>query len=169
MILCSHTEPSKACRVYSQERSLSSRGQARASGAPCAIAFASEGAECRHCRSYRGGRSRAESRQSSSLRGRAELRSFHRTDVGRWEDIDRLIGSAVARYGRLDVMVNNAAIYSGTALLDTSSAQWEQVMRVNLTGMFNGCKRAIQQMINAGAAAGGTRTRDQSWDPSRAS
>ena len=44
-------------------------------------------------------------------------------------------------------MVNNAAIYTGTALLETGAAQWEQVMRVNLTGMFNGCKRAIQQMI----------------------
>jgi glucose 1-dehydrogenase len=73
--------------------------------------------------------------------------SFQRTDVGCWEDIDSLIGNAVLRHGRLDVMVNNAATYSGTALLQTEPAQWEEVMRVNLTGMFNGCKRAIQQMI----------------------
>ena len=73
--------------------------------------------------------------------------SFARTDVGNWEDIDALIGGTVARHGRLDVMVNNAAIFSGTALLDTSAAQWEQVMNVNLTGMFNGCKRAVQQML----------------------
>jgi len=32
-------------------------------------------------------------------------------------------------------------------LLQTEPAQWEQVMRVNLTGIFNGCKRAVQQMI----------------------
>jgi glucose 1-dehydrogenase len=72
---------------------------------------------------------------------------FVKTDVGRWEDVDALIGNTVARHGRLDVMVNNAAIFSGTGLLDTSAAQWETVMTVNLTGMFNGCKRAIQQMI----------------------
>src|SRR5277367_6082349 len=60
---------------------------------------------------------------------------FERTDVGRWEDIDALIGNTVARHGRLDVMVNNAAIFSGTGLLETSAAQWEHVMRVNLTGM----------------------------------
>lgn len=72
---------------------------------------------------------------------------FERTDVGRWEDVDSLIGGAVSRHGRLDIMVNNAAIYSGTALLETDAAQWEDVMRVNLTGMFNGCKRAIRQMI----------------------
>ena len=72
---------------------------------------------------------------------------FVKTDVGRWDDIDSLIGNTVLRHGRLDIMVNNAAIYSGTALLETDAAQWEGVMRVNLTGMFNGCKRAVQQMV----------------------
>lgn len=73
--------------------------------------------------------------------------SFVRTDVGRWEEIDALISQTVARHGRLDIMVNNAATYSGTALLETTERQWEDVLRVNLTGMFNGCKRAVQQMI----------------------
>ena len=72
---------------------------------------------------------------------------FQRTDVGRWDDVAALIQATVERFGRLDVMVNNAATYSGTALLETESEQWERVMRVNLTGMFNGCKRAVQQMI----------------------
>jgi len=53
----------------------------------------------------------------------------------------------VAHWDGIDVMVNNAAIYSGTPLLDTSAAQWAEVLAVNLTGMFNGCKRAVQQMI----------------------
>ncbi len=73
--------------------------------------------------------------------------SFHRTDVGQWQQIDALIGATVARHGRLDVLVNDAMTCSGTALLETSPEQWEQVMRVNLTGMFYGCKRAVQQMI----------------------
>jgi glucose 1-dehydrogenase len=74
--------------------------------------------------------------------------TFHKTDVGRWDEVDSLIGATVAHHGRLDVMVNNAATYSGTALLQTELAQWEDVMRVNLTGMFYGCKRAVQQMIS---------------------
>jgi glucose 1-dehydrogenase len=73
--------------------------------------------------------------------------SFHKTNVARWEEVDSLIGSTVERHGRLDVMVNNAATYSSTPLLETEPAQWEEVLRVNLTGMFNGCKRAVQQMI----------------------
>ena len=73
--------------------------------------------------------------------------SFETVDVGRWEDVDALIANAVSAYGRLDIMVNNAATYSGTAVLDTSAADWQRVVTVNLTGMFNGCKRAVQQMI----------------------
>jgi len=72
---------------------------------------------------------------------------FERTDVSSWRDVDALIGNTVARHGRLDVMVNNAAIYSGTDLLATDPAQWDEVLRVNLQGLFFGCKRAIAQMI----------------------
>lgn len=73
--------------------------------------------------------------------------SFETVDVGHWDDVDSLITQTVAHHGRLDIMVNNAATYTGTALLETSAVQWERVMAVNLTGMFYGCKRAIQQMI----------------------
>jgi len=72
---------------------------------------------------------------------------FERIDVGQWDQVDGLIGAAVARFGRIDVMVNNAAISSATGLLETTEEQWEEVLRVNLTGMFHGCKRAVQQMI----------------------
>jgi NAD(P)-dependent dehydrogenase (short-subunit alcohol dehydrogenase family) len=73
--------------------------------------------------------------------------TFEHANVAAWDDVDALIEKTVARCGRLDIMVNNAAIYSGTPLLDTTAAQWAGVLDVNLTGMFNGCKRAVQQMI----------------------
>jgi glucose 1-dehydrogenase len=81
------------------------------------------------------------------IQGSGGTAVFEQVDVSQWGDIDRLIGATVTRHGRLDVMVNNAAIYSGTALIETTPAQWEQVMGVNLTGMFYGCKRAVQQML----------------------
>jgi len=85
---------------------------------------------------------------TAGLIGRAGgTAAFRKTDVGRWDEVDALIAATVERHGRLDVMVNNAMTYSGTALLQTEPAQWEEVMRVNLTGMFYGCKRAVQQMI----------------------
>jgi glucose 1-dehydrogenase len=73
--------------------------------------------------------------------------SFQSTDVSRWADVDRLVGETVRQHQRLDVMVNNAATYTGTTVLDTTEEQWNRVMAVNLTGMFFGCKRAIQQML----------------------
>ena len=72
---------------------------------------------------------------------------FRRTDVSAWSDVDALVGGTVARYGRLDVMVNNAATYTGTNLVETTPEQWDGVIGVNLTGMFYGCKRAVAQML----------------------
>jgi NAD(P)-dependent dehydrogenase (short-subunit alcohol dehydrogenase family) len=72
---------------------------------------------------------------------------FTRTDVSKWDEIDALVGATVARFGRLDVMVNNAAISAGKALLEEDEAGWDRVMAVNLKGMFFGCKRAVQQML----------------------
>ena len=46
---------------------------------------------------------------------------FEKVDVSQWDQVDRLVSTTVKRYGRLDVMVNNAAIYSGTALIDTTA------------------------------------------------
>jgi glucose 1-dehydrogenase len=83
----------------------------------------------------------------AAIRGRGGKTSFLSADVSRWADIDRLVATAVATHGRLDVMVNNAAIYTGTRLTETTEEQWNRVMAVNLTGMFFGCKRAVQQML----------------------
>jgi glucose 1-dehydrogenase len=73
--------------------------------------------------------------------------SFRPTDVSRWSDVDGLVAETVRLHHRLDIMVNNAAIFSGTTLLETTEEQWNRVMAVNLTGMFFGCKRAVQQML----------------------
>ena len=116
-------------------------------GRAIALSFAAEGADRHRRRSDPPSRSRAASRRSSSSRRAGGEASFETVDVAAGTISTALIAKTVARHGRLDIMVNNAATYSGTALLDTSAEQWEQVMTVNLTGMFYGCKRAIQQMI----------------------
>ena len=72
---------------------------------------------------------------------------FQTTDVAEERDIDRIVSTVVERHGRLDIMVNNAMTFAGAPLLDTSLEEWNRVMAVNLTGMFLGCKRAVQQML----------------------
>jgi glucose 1-dehydrogenase len=72
---------------------------------------------------------------------------FTTVDVSSWTNVDAWISDVVKRFGRLDIMVNNAATFSGTGLVETTPEQWEEVMGVNMTGMFNGCRRAVQQML----------------------
>jgi NAD(P)-dependent dehydrogenase (short-subunit alcohol dehydrogenase family) len=72
---------------------------------------------------------------------------FTLTDVSKWDQVDALVGATVARFGRLDVMVNNAAIFAGKPLLEEDEVGWDRVMAVNLKGVFFGCKRAVQQML----------------------
>ena len=69
------------------------------------------------------------------------------TDVSNWDAVDALVTQTVERFGALDIVVNNAAIFSGTTMLETSEADWDRVMSVNLKGVFFGCKRAVQQMV----------------------
>ena len=81
--------------------------------------------------------------------------AFEPGDVAVWADIDRAVTATVARWGRLDVIVNNAATRAGGPLLETSEADWDRVMAVNAKGVFFGCKRAVQQMLTQAPPADG--------------
>ncbi|MGX8012973.1 SDR family NAD(P)-dependent oxidoreductase [Mesorhizobium sp. ORM8.1] len=72
---------------------------------------------------------------------------YIRTDISDWNAVDALVGATAARYGRLDVMINNAAIYTSTNLIETTPEQWQRVIGVNLTGFFYCSKRAVMQML----------------------
>jgi glucose 1-dehydrogenase len=72
---------------------------------------------------------------------------FQQTDVSNSADIDRLVGNTVQTYGRLDILVNNAAIGVDKPILDTSEEEWDLVMGINAKGVFMACKRAIEQML----------------------
>jgi glucose 1-dehydrogenase len=71
-------------------------------------------------------------------------------DVSKLEDLQRMVDTAVSTYGRLDVMVNNAGIETRTSVLDTTEAQFEKVMAVNLKSAFFGTQLAAKQMIAQG-------------------
>jgi NAD(P)-dependent dehydrogenase (short-subunit alcohol dehydrogenase family) len=70
------------------------------------------------------------------------------TDIADWVAVDRMVTTTIERFGRLDIMVNNAAIYTSTNLLETTPEEWHRVIGVNLTGFFFCCKRAVGQMLS---------------------
>jgi NAD(P)-dependent dehydrogenase (short-subunit alcohol dehydrogenase family) len=72
---------------------------------------------------------------------------FIKTDISSWADVDALVSQTVNEFGRLDIMVNNAATYTSTSLLNTSLQQWDRVISVNVTGFFYCCKRAAAQFL----------------------
>ncbi len=71
-------------------------------------------------------------------------------DVSRPEDQARLVAAAVAEFGRLDVMVNNAGIETRHALLDTTEQDYDAVLGVNLKGAFFGTQAAARQFVAQG-------------------
>jgi NAD(P)-dependent dehydrogenase (short-subunit alcohol dehydrogenase family) len=81
--------------------------------------------------------------------------TFVQADVSREDDARRMVEEAVARYGRVDVLYNNAGIMpeADHSVIDTDVAIWDQVMAVNLRGVFLGCKYAIPQMLDQGSGS----------------
>ncbi len=71
-------------------------------------------------------------------------------DVSKPSDLQKLVDAAVKRFGRLDIMVNNAGIETRTSVLDTTEAQYDKVMNVNLKSAFFGTQIAATQMIKQG-------------------
>ncbi len=71
-------------------------------------------------------------------------------DVSKVEDLQQLIKAAVDAFGRIDVMVNNAGVETRTSILDTTEAQYEKVMEINLKSAFFGTQLAAKQMIAQG-------------------
>ena len=71
-------------------------------------------------------------------------------DVSVISDLERLIGETVEAFGRLDVMVNNAGIETRTSTLETTEAEYDRVMAVNLKSAFFGTQIAAKQRIDQG-------------------
>jgi NAD(P)-dependent dehydrogenase (short-subunit alcohol dehydrogenase family) len=75
-------------------------------------------------------------------------------DLGDQAVVDQVVGTAVDRFGGLDVLVNNAGIMDRmSATADVSDAEWERVIRVNLTAPFLLTRAALPHMLATGRGA----------------
>jgi glucose 1-dehydrogenase len=71
-------------------------------------------------------------------------------DVGKVAELQNLIDTAVEKFGRIDIMVNNAGVETRTSILDTTEEQYEMVLGINLRSAFFGTQFAARQMIKQG-------------------
>ncbi|HEX8133487.1 MAG TPA: SDR family NAD(P)-dependent oxidoreductase, partial [Actinomycetes bacterium] len=63
---------------------------------------------------------------------------FRRTDVSSLPDLEAVVGEAADRHGRLDVLVNNAAVAIGGSAGEMAEEDWLRVLDVNLSGVWRG-------------------------------
>ena len=146
-------------------------GGARGMGAEEARLFAQEGAKV-----VIGARMEEEGRKMEAEISEAGGQAlFVRLDVTSEEEWRRAVEATVARFGKLDVLVNNAGILVRGTVEETTSETWDRVLDVNAKGVFLGTRAAIPEMrkvgggsiINISSIAGLVGTRNAGYSASK--
>ncbi|WP_133136642.1 acetoacetyl-CoA reductase [Legionella rowbothamii] len=71
-------------------------------------------------------------------------------DVAKFADCERIAAQMMERYGRIDVLINNAGVTQDCSLRKMSPEQWQQVLDANLTSVFNMTRNVIPHMLDKG-------------------
>jgi len=71
---------------------------------------------------------------------------FKKVSVADMDDVQKAVTEALAQFGRIDILINNAGITRDRTLLKMSKQEWDDVMAVNLTGVFN-CTQAVAPIM----------------------
>ncbi len=71
-------------------------------------------------------------------------------DVTRFESVEKMVDRAVAHFGRLDIMVNNAGISMAVPSEELAPQDWQRALATDLSGVFYGCQCAARRMIPQG-------------------
>lgn len=122
-------------------------GAARNIGRAIARALAAGGA----CVMVNAKTSRAEAEKTAQMIGANA--AVHIADVTRPEEVRALVEATVARFGRLDYLVNNAAVRYETAFAEMQFDEWRQVLAIVLDGAFLCSHAALPHLIAAGGGA----------------
>lgn len=78
---------------------------------------------------------------------------FVQVDVSRAADVEKMVETTVERYGRLNILVNNAGIYAQANVVETAEEVWDRILDVNLKGAFLCSKYCIPEMIKGGGGS----------------
>lgn len=72
--------------------------------------------------------------------------SYRQMDVCNFDQCHEVISSVFAEFGRIDVLINNAGITRDAVFHKMTKQQWDEVLRVNLDGMFNATRQVVEYM-----------------------
>lgn len=123
-------------------------GAARGIGRAIALEFVKEGANVVMADINRAGL--VSTWQEASASDQAEFRVV---DVSQAEQVSELVQFAVSRFGRLDIICNNAGILIPSTVVDLDEETWERTINVNLKSVYLGCKYAIPAMLESGGGS----------------
>jgi 3-oxoacyl-[acyl-carrier protein] reductase len=119
-------------------------GASRGLGRAIALAFAAEGA--RVAVGCRTGTEKAEETAAACLEAGAEEASVVRGDLSSEADVARIFDEAGERFGRIRILVNNAAVCPRAATKATSLDTWHEAIDANLTGTFLACREFVRRL-----------------------
>jgi NAD(P)-dependent dehydrogenase (short-subunit alcohol dehydrogenase family) len=117
-------------------------GAGRGIGRATAVRFASEGADVMCI-----GRTLEPLEETVSLCASGWV---HPADVAKTADVDEAVATAMERWGRVDVLVNNAGIDDETPFLEIEDKNWDAVVATNLRGPFLMSQRVAREMVKTG-------------------
>ncbi|MFZ5650388.1 MAG: 3-oxoacyl-ACP reductase FabG [Bacillota bacterium] len=117
-------------------------GGARGIGAAASILFAGEGASVAVADFDAG----AGENLCGRIRENGGLAQFFQVNVADRSSVQTMVDEVVNRFGRIDVLVNNAGITRDSMLSKMTREQWDSVLAVNLTGVFN-CGQAVAAVM----------------------
>lgn len=117
-------------------------GGSRGIGRAMARVFAAEGASVVIVSRHR----ETGEKTVNEIRQRGGEVSYFRADVSKWDDVEAMVNTAKERYGKLDILCSNAAIFPSTPIERMPKEEWENVLSVNLTGTFFAVKACFPSM-----------------------
>ena len=119
-------------------------------GREAALVFAEEGARVAVCDLATEGGELVAAINAKGAAGSGAEGFYVSCDVSNFDAVGAMATSVLARFGGIDVLVNNAGITRDATLLKMTSEQWNQVIGVNLSGVFNCTKHVAPHMVERG-------------------
>ncbi|MGL4736123.1 MAG: 3-oxoacyl-[acyl-carrier-protein] reductase [Cellulosilyticaceae bacterium] len=126
-------------------------GSSSGIGRQIALAYAKQGAKVVVNYPFEGLREDAES-VAAQIKEMGQEAIAIQADVSQFDEAKKLVDEAVGAYGQIDIFVNNAGITRDMLLLRMTEAEFDQVIEVNLKGVFNCTKHASRAMMRRGGS-----------------